>query len=70
MPTEQLLLERWRSLPPAKQKEVWEFLEFLSRPTQTAEQRVERWQNWVRSHPENSANLPNEALHRDSIYSE
>lgn len=29
MTTEQLLLEKWRSLPPNKQQEVFKFVEFL-----------------------------------------
>lgn len=29
MDTEQLLLEKWRSLPPEKQQEVLDFVEFL-----------------------------------------
>jgi hypothetical protein len=29
MTTEQLLLEKWRSLPPNKQQEVFHFVEFL-----------------------------------------
>jgi hypothetical protein len=30
MTVEQILLEKWRSLPPDKQQEVFDFVEFLS----------------------------------------
>lgn len=36
MNTEQLLLEKWRSLPPDKQQEVIDFVEFLEFKKATA----------------------------------
>ncbi|MBD2433765.1 MULTISPECIES: DUF2281 domain-containing protein [Fischerella] len=42
MSTEQLLLEKWRSLPLDKQQEVLDFVEFLEfRQTSTTRQPVE-----------------------------
>ncbi|MFQ4145975.1 DUF2281 domain-containing protein [Chlorogloeopsis sp. ULAP02] len=38
MSIEQLLLEKWRSLPPDKQQEVIDFVEFLEFKTNSANQ--------------------------------
>ncbi|NHC34762.1 DUF2281 domain-containing protein [Scytonema millei] len=37
MTVEQILLEKWRSLPPDKQQEVFDFVEFLSWRTSTSQ---------------------------------
>ena len=36
----------------------------------TPQEKAERWRKFVASLPPNSANLPNEALHRDTMYGE
>jgi hypothetical protein len=36
--------------------------------TLTSTERVENWLNFLASLPKTSANLPDEALHRDSMY--
>ncbi len=40
MDTEQLLLEKWRSLPPDRQQEVIDFVEFLELKKATATRQV------------------------------
>lgn len=80
MNSEQILLDKWRSLTLERQQEILDFVEFIwqksthdqqPQPTQTQisnSQKVKRWLNWAESHPENSPGLPDEALSRDSIY--
>jgi hypothetical protein len=79
MNSEQILLNKWRDLTSERQQEVLDFLDFIwqksvnDKQTQqveskTSTERVQQWINWAESHPENSPGLPDEALHRDSIY--
>lgn len=76
MNIEQAVIENLRKLPPEKQQEVLDFTEFLNQkislptpdPTLTPQQRAENWVNWVKSHTSDNPPLPEEALHRDSIY--
>ena len=80
MNSEQILLDKWRSLTLERQQEILDFVEFIwqkstqdkqPQPTQTQisnSQKVKRWLDWAASHPENSPGLPDEALSRDSIY--
>ena len=79
MNTEQLLLDKWRSLTTDKQQEVLDFLEFIhqksisqksTRPadSETIAERVKRWKDWAESHTQDSPGLPDEALSRNSIY--
>ncbi|MGK7873360.1 MAG: hypothetical protein AB4426_08610 [Xenococcaceae cyanobacterium] len=83
MNIEQAVLENLRELPTDKQQEVLEFTEFLRQNTKsvylqkktnttqlTPQEKAERWRKFVASLPKNSANLPEEALHRDTIYYE
>ena len=83
MNIEQAVLENLRELPPDKQKSVLDFTEFLRQNTQsmypekktkttqsTPQEKAERWREFVVSLPKNSANLPEEALHRDTMYDE
>ena len=83
MNIEQAVLENLRELPPDKQKSVLDFTEFLRQNTQsmypekktqttqsTPQEKAERWREFVVSLPQNSANLPEEALHRDTMYDE
>lgn len=80
MNSEQILLDKWRSLTLERQQEILDFVEFIwqkstqdqqPQPTQTQisnSQKVKRWLDWAESHPENSPGLPDKALSRDSIY--
>ena len=75
MNIEQAILEKIRELPPDKQQEVLDFSEFLSqklKPTSstnlTPQEKVEKWQKVIAKLPQKSANLPDEALHRDTMY--
>ncbi len=83
MNIEQAVLENLRELPRDKQQEVLDFTKFLRQKTQlvypekttqttelTAQEKAESWRKLVENFPQNSANLPEEALHRDSMYSE
>ena len=81
MNIERAVLENLRELPPDKQQEVLDFTEFLRQKTKsvdpekptktsqlTAQEKAERWREFVVSLPKNSVNLPEEALHRDTMY--
>ncbi len=83
MNIEQAVLENLRELPPEKQQSVLDFTEFLrqnmpsmypEKKTKTSQltpqEKAERWREFVVSLPKNSANLPEEALHRDTMYDE
>ncbi len=80
---EQSILENLRELPTEKQQEVLDFTEFLRQKTQpsspeslinktqlTPKEKSERWRKFIASLPQESANLPDEALHRDTMYEE
>lgn len=78
MNIEQTVLEYLRQLPPDKQQEVLEFTQILSQkqilptpdPTLTPEQRSANWLAWIQSHTSPHPPLPEEALHRDTMYDE
>ena len=83
MNIEQAVLENLRELSRDKQQEVLNFTKFLRQKTQlvypekttqttklTAQEKAESWRKLVESFAKNSANLPEEALHRDSMYFE
>jgi hypothetical protein len=83
MNIEQAVLENLRELPTDKQQEVLDFTEFLRQNTKsvspeekthttqlTPQEKAERWRFFVASLPKDSANLPDEALHRDTMYDE
>lgn len=78
MNSEQLLLNKWRNLTADKQQEVLDFVDFIwhkSTPKKhvplnslTTAERVKQWIDWAESHDKHSPGLPDQALHRDSIY--
>ncbi len=75
MNIEQAILEKIRELPPDKQQEVLDFSEFLNQKVKTTsskkltpQEKVEKWQKVIAKLPQKSANLPDEALHRDTMY--
>ena len=83
MNIEQAVLENLRELPADKQQEVLDFTKFLRQNTKsvfpekknkitqlTPQEKAERWRKFVENLPKNSANLPDEALHRDTMYDE
>lgn len=78
MNIEQAILEKVRQLPPSKQQEILDFSEFLKQKSLTfppssdtnltPEEKVEKWRKAIAKLPQTSANLPDEALHRDTMY--
>ena len=76
MNIEKNVIEYLRKLPPDKQQEVLDFTQFLSQkstlpkpnPNLTPEQRSANWLAWDDSHKSSTPPLPDEALHRDSMY--
>lgn len=76
MNTEQLLINKWRSLNSEQQRQVLDFVEFVAQESlfidcsQIKQQRVRQWLDWAGDSPNDSLELPDEALSRDSIYSE
>ncbi len=83
MNIEQAVLENLRELPSDKQQEVLDFTKFLRQNTKpvnsvketntaqlTSQEKSQRWRFFIAGLPKNSANLPDEALHRDTMYDE
>lgn len=76
MNSEQLLIDKWRGLNPLQQQEVLDFVEFIAQKSQLEDRsqirhrRVKQWLDWASDNPDDSPGLPDEALSRDSIYSE
>ena len=76
MNSEQLLIDKWRGLNPVQQQEVLDFVEFIAQKSQlenrsqSIQRRVKQWLDWASDNPDDSPGLPDEALSRDSIYSE
>ncbi|CCI29398.1 conserved hypothetical protein [Microcystis aeruginosa PCC 9809] len=78
MNIEKAVLENLRQLPLPQQQEVLDFSEFLKQKVATVtpspdshltpEERVAKWNEFIANLPQTSANLPDEALHRDSMY--
>jgi hypothetical protein len=78
MNIEQAILENIRRLPLSKQQEVLDFSEFLNQkkanflpspyPNLTPEEKSQKWREVMAKLPQKSANLPDEALHRDTMY--
>lgn len=74
MSSEQLLIDKWRSLTSVQQQEVLDFVDFIAQKSlkenqsRPRAQRVKEWLDWANDHPDDSPGLPDEALSRDSIY--
>jgi hypothetical protein len=76
MKIEQAIIENLRKLPLEKQQEVLNFTESLTStpafpspdPNLTPSERAEKWRKFVDSHLSNNPPLPEEALHRDTMY--
>ena len=76
MNVEQTVIEYLRKLPPDKQQEVLEFTQFLHEKrvfptpdtTLTLQHQSANWLAWVESHTSHHPPLPEEALHRDTMY--
>ncbi len=76
MNIEQAVLENLKQLPLNQQEEVLNFTQFLRQKNTitttkndfTTEQKMAKWQQVISKLPTNSANLPDEALHRDTMY--
>ena len=75
MNSEQLLIDKWRSLSIVQQQEVLDFVDFLRqkslRENQSQQrQLVKEWIKWASDNPQDSPGLPDDALTRDSIYND
>ncbi len=74
MNSEQLLIDKWRSLTSVQQQEVLDFVEFIAQKSlkenqsRQRTQRVKKWLDWAEDNPKDSPGLPDEAVSRDSIY--
>ena len=75
MNIEQVIIKNLRKLPLEKQQEVLSFTESLtsiSLPSPdyslTPQEKAQKWQKVIAKLPKTSANLPDEALHRDTMY--
>ncbi len=76
MNLEQSLLENLRQLPLSQQQQILDFSEFLKQKTSlpqpdtnlTPEEKSANWLAWVDSHKSPHPPLPEEALHRDTMY--
>jgi hypothetical protein len=76
MNIEQVIIKNLRKLPLEKQQEVLSFTESLtskiSLPSPdyslTPQEKAQKWQQVIAKLPKTSANLPDEALHRDTMY--
>jgi hypothetical protein len=77
MNSEQLLINKWRDLNSVQQQFVLDFVDFIAQKSLRENQsqgvvssRVKQWMDWASDNPDDSPGLPDEALSRDSIYSE
>jgi hypothetical protein len=75
MNIEQAILTNIQALPPDKKQEVLDFIEFLaqkknevSTQSLSPQQRAEAWKQFMESQPLDTPGLPEEALHRDTMY--
>lgn len=78
MNIEKAVLENLKLLPLQQQEEVLNFSEFLKHKMSTSlpssdtnltpEEKIAQWREVIAKLPKTSANLPDSALHRDSIY--
>jgi hypothetical protein len=80
MNSEQMLINKWRDLNSVQQQFVLDFVDFIAQKSLPQNQfqaraqqteRVKQWMDWASSdNTDDSPGLPDEALSRDSIYSE
>lgn len=76
MNIEQVIIKNLRKLPLEKQQEVLSFTESLTSRISltspdyslTPQEKAQKWQKVIAKLPKTSANLPDEALHRDTMY--
>ena len=76
MNIEQAVIENLRKLPLEEQQEVLSFTQSLTPKTYlpsadfslTPQEKAEKWRKVIAKLPQTSANLPDEALHRDTMY--
>lgn len=70
MNIEKAVLENLRALSLEQQQQVLDFSEFLKfrKTILSSQEKRQRWLDMVANIPQTSANLPDEALHRDSMY--
>ncbi|ACK73670.1 conserved hypothetical protein [Gloeothece citriformis PCC 7424] len=80
MNIEEKILEKVRQLPLNQQQEVLKFTELIQQKNLTSlpspnlnmtpEDKVKKWQKVLEKLPQKSPNLPDEALHRDTMYND
>lgn len=77
MNIEQAILTNIQALPADKKQEVLDFIEFLAQKNNevstqslSPQQRAEAWKKFIESQPLDTPGLPEEALHRDTMYYE
>lgn len=77
MNIEQAILTNIQALPPDKKQEVLDFIEFLAQKNNevstqslSPQQRAEVWKKFMESQSLDTPGLPEEALHRDTMYYE
>lgn len=76
MNIEQVILTQIKSLPEDKKQEVLDFIEFLAQKQEIStqflspQQRAEAWKDFMENQPLDTPVLPEEALHRDTMYEE
>ena len=75
MNSEQLLINKWRNLDTVQQQEVLDFVDLIAQKSlkdrsQARARRVKDWIDWTADNADDSPGLSDEALSRDSIYSE
>lgn len=76
MTTEEILLKTWRTLDESGQEQVLTFMKLLKKTNNlkidnsyiSPQEKAKRWEEWAMSHQKRGFSLPDEALHRDSIY--
>lgn len=78
MNIEQAILENIKQLPLPQQQEVLDFSEFLKQKISsftpspnsdlTLKEKVAKWNKVIDKLPKNSSNLPDDSLHRDTMY--
>ncbi|MFW6295852.1 MAG: DUF2281 domain-containing protein [Halothece sp.] len=74
MNIEQAILTHVQALPLDKRQEVLDFVEFLVQKNETStqsvspQQRAKAWKEFMENQPLDTPGLPEEALHRDTMY--
>ena len=70
MSIEQAVLENLKQLSPSQKRELLDFSEFLKQKNAslTPQEKLEKWRKIMEQLPQTTANLSDEALHREAMY--